>query len=110
AMSIGPKDCVLPVVPMFHAMAWGMPHAAVAVGAKQVFAAGPLDPKALVDLLVDERVTVSAGVPTVWISVADELDARQDRPPVLRHLVCGGAQPPRTLIERYLGLGFPVLQ
>ena len=110
AMSMGPGDCVLPVVPMFHAMAWGMPHAAVAVGAKQVFAAGPLDPKALVDLLVDERVTVSAGVPTVWISVADELEARQDRPPVLRHLVCGGAQPPRTLIERYLRLGFPVLQ
>jgi fatty-acyl-CoA synthase len=110
AMGIGPGDCVLPVVPMFHAMAWGMPHAAVAVGAKQVFSAGPLDPKVLVDLLVEERVTVAAGVPTVWISVADELAAREVRPPVLRHLICGGAQPPRTLIERYLEFGFPVLQ
>ena len=110
AMGIGPGDCVLPVVPMFHAMAWGMPHAAVAVGAKQVFSAGPLDPRVLVDLLVEERVTVAAGVPTVWISVADELASREVRPPVLRHLICGGAQPPRTLIERYLELGYPVLQ
>ena len=110
AMGIGPGDCVLPVVPMFHAMAWGMPHAAVAVGAKQVFSAGPLDPRVLVDMLVEERVTVAAGVPTVWISVADEIASREVRPPVLRHLICGGAQPPRTLIERYLEFGFPVLQ
>ena len=110
-MAVGPADCVLPVVPMFHAMAWGMPHAAVAVGAKQVFAAGPLDPEALLDLMRDERVTVAAGVPTVWISVADALGARRTRLPGLRHLICGGAQPPRTLIERYLHeFGIPVLQ
>ena len=54
-MRIGPEDCVLPVVPMFHANAWGMPHAAVAVGAKQVFLAGPLDAAALVDLRCRSR-------------------------------------------------------
>jgi acyl-CoA synthetase (AMP-forming)/AMP-acid ligase II len=101
AMSIGPGDAVLPQVPMFHANAWGMPYAAAAVGAKQVFFAGALDPEAFVDLLVGERVTVTAGVPTVWLGIADELARRHERLPELRHIVCGGAQPPRTMIERY---------
>ncbi len=101
-MGIGPRDCVLPVVPMFHANAWGMPHAAVAVGAKQVFLAGPLDAAALTELCAQEQVTVAAGVPTVWLAVAEEL-ARHPRPlPALRHVFCGGSQPPRALIERYL--------
>ncbi len=101
AMSIGPGDAVLPQVPMFHASAWGMPYAASAVGAKQVFFAGALDPAAFVDLMVAERVTVAAGVPTVWLAVADELAQRPEGLPDLRHIVCGGAQPPRSLIERY---------
>jgi fatty-acyl-CoA synthase len=101
AMSIGPQDCVLPVVPMFHVNAWGMPHAAVAVGAKQVFLAGPLNPAALAEACAEEQVTVTAGVPTVWLAVAEEL-ARHPRPlPALRHIICGGSQPPRALIERY---------
>ena len=101
AMSVGPGDCVLPQVPMFHANAWGLPHAAVGVGAKLVFYAGAFDPTAFADLMLGERVTVAAGVPTVWIGLADELARRQARPPDLRHLVCGGSQPPRPLIERY---------
>jgi len=111
AMSIGPSDCVLPQVPMFHANAWGMPYAATAVGAKQVFFSGALDAATFVDLLIDEQVTVSAGVPTVWLAVGDELTARQARLPDLRHIVCGGSQPPRALIERYLReFGVPILQ
>jgi fatty-acyl-CoA synthase len=110
-MSIGPSDCTLPVVPMFHAMAWGMPQGAVAVGAKQVFAAGPLDPVAIARLLTDEAVTVAAGVPTVWLGLADALAAQGARPPALRHCVCGGAQPPRQLIERYLhDFDIPIIQ
>lgn len=101
AMGIGPSDAVLPQVPMFHASAWGMPFAAVAVGAKQVFFAGPLHAGAFVDALVDEAVTVTAGVPTVWLAVADELTARGATLPDMRHIVCGGSQPPRALIERY---------
>jgi fatty-acyl-CoA synthase len=100
-MSIGPGDSVLPQVPMFHANAWGMPYAAAAVGAKQVFFAGPLDASDFVDLLVAERVTVAAGVPTVWLGVADELAARGEHLADMRHIVCGGAQPPRAMIERY---------
>jgi acyl-CoA synthetase (AMP-forming)/AMP-acid ligase II len=100
-MSIGPGDAVLPQVPMFHANAWGMPYAAAAVGAKQVFFAGALEPSSFVDLLAGERVTVAAGVPTVWLGVADELSQRKENLPALRHIICGGSQPPRSLIERY---------
>jgi acyl-CoA synthetase (AMP-forming)/AMP-acid ligase II len=101
AMSIGPGDAVLPQVPMFHANAWGMPYAAAAVGAKQVFFAGALEASDFVDLLVAERVTVAAGVPTVWLGIADELARRGESLPEMRHIICGGAQPPRALIERY---------
>jgi acyl-CoA synthetase (AMP-forming)/AMP-acid ligase II len=110
-LSIGPGDCVLPVVPMFHANAWGMPHAATAVGAKQVFTAGALDPRGLVDLLADEGVTLAAGVPTVWLEVADEVATRGGGLPELQRIVCGGSQPPRALIERYLrDFDIPILQ
>lgn len=109
-MAIGSGDCVLPQVPMFHANAWGMPYAATAVGAKQVFFAGPLENGPFVDLLIGESVTVAAGVPTIWIGVADELAARERRPP-LRHIVSGGAQPPRSLIERYRReFAMPIIQ
>jgi fatty-acyl-CoA synthase len=102
---------VLPQVPMFHASAWGMPFAATAVGAKQVFFAGALDAGAFVDTMVEEQVTVAAGVPTVWLAVADELSARGATLPALRHIVCGGSQPPRALIERYrTEFGIPIVQ
>ena len=111
AMSVGPQDCALPVVPMFHAMAWGLPHAAAAAGAKLVFLAGALDVAALADLLDEERVTVSAGVPTVWLELTGELERRGRAPSALQRLVVGGSQPPRQLIERYLeDFGIPILQ
>ncbi len=110
-MSIGPQDCVLPVVPMFHASAWGMPHAAVAVGAKLVLLPGPLNAAALVEACAEEQVTVTAGVPTIWLAVAGELAARPRRLPALRHIICGGSQPPRPLIERYRrDFGIAVIQ
>ena len=110
-LSIGPMDCTLPIVPMFHANAWGIPFAATAVGAKQVFAGAHLDPKTVVDLLINEEVTVTAGVPTVWMMVADELVKRGTRPPALRHLVCGGSQPSRALMAKYVNeLGIPFVQ
>jgi fatty-acyl-CoA synthase len=100
-MSVGPRDSVLPQVPMFHANAWGMPYAAAMVGAKQVLFGGALDAKAFVDLLVEERVTVTAGVPTVWLAVAEELATRGPCLGDLRHIVCGGSQPPAALILRF---------
>ncbi|WP_378227017.1 long-chain-fatty-acid--CoA ligase [Angustibacter luteus] len=110
-MAFGPGDCVLPQVPMFHASAWGMPYAAVAVGAKLVFFGGPLEASPFVELLLNEQVTVTAAVPTVWVSVADELEQRSDPGRYLRHIISGGSQPPRTLIERYLrNLRIPIVQ
>ncbi len=100
-MRIARDDAVLPMVPMFHANAWGAPYAAVMTGAKLVLYSGALDAKAFVDLMVQERVTVAAGVPTVWLTVADELAQRGGGLPDLSHIMCGGSQPPEALIRRY---------
>jgi fatty-acyl-CoA synthase len=75
-----------------------------------VFLGGSLDASLLVDLFLSEDVTVAAGVPTVWLEVADELDRRDISPPALRHVVSGGAQPPRALIQRLRDRGIPLLQ
>ena len=110
-MRIGRQDCVLPMVPMFHANAWGMPYAAVATGAKLALYSGALDAASFVDLMVDERVTVAAGVPTIWLTVAEELARRGGGLPDLSHIVCGGSQPPEALIERYrTEFGVPIAQ
>jgi fatty-acyl-CoA synthase len=110
-MSVGPTDVVLPQVPMFHASAWGLVHAAVGVGAGLVLYGGGLEPEPFVDLLETERVTIAAGVPTVWLGVADELASRTSPLRSLRHIVCGGSQPPRSLIDRFQSdFGVPIIQ
>jgi fatty-acyl-CoA synthase len=110
-MSIGPGDSVLPQVPMFHASAWGLPYAAVGVGAKLVFFGGALEPAPFVDLLLREQVTVTAAVPTVWVTVADELARHSEPAKQIRHIISGGSQPPRALIEHYLQqFGIPIVQ
>src|SRR5581483_1013737 len=109
--AVGPMDCVCVQVPMFHANCFGMPHAAAMVGAKQVLNSGPFDPTALVDLLAAERVTVSAGVPTIWQLVAADLRARDVRLPDLRHVITAGSQPPPSLIEAFwTEFGIPMIQ
>src|SRR5262249_11410808 len=74
AIGVGMHDVVLPVVPMFHAAAWGLPYACLCAGAKIVFPGPNLDPKSLLDLMTGERVTVAAGVPTIWFGILDALD------------------------------------
>jgi fatty-acyl-CoA synthase len=97
----GAGDAILPAVPMFHANAWGIPHAGIMVGAKLVFAGRDLTPPSLVQLLEQERITLSAAVPTIWLGVADELARRGIRLPELKRVLCGGSQPPTSLIERF---------
>jgi fatty-acyl-CoA synthase len=110
-MAVGPGDVVLPQVPMFHANAWGLVHASVAVGAKLVCYGGPLQAAPFVDLLASERVTIAAAVPTVWIGVADELAERRVRLESMRHIMCGGSQPPAALITRYAReFDIPIIQ
>jgi fatty-acyl-CoA synthase len=86
-------DAVLPIVPMFHAMAWGLPHSATMVGAKQVFADRFLDPAGLVELIRDEGVTFSAGVPSVWIPLVQYMDKTSTNLDGVRMFVGGSALP-----------------
>ena len=93
-------DTTLPVVPMFHANAWGLPYASVMTGAKLVFPGPGLDPLSVLDLMAGEQVTLSAGVPTVWLGVLEALDAEPDRwrlAPGLRMIVGGSAVPESML-------------
>jgi fatty-acyl-CoA synthase len=101
-IGITSHDAVLPVVPMFHANAWGMPYAAALTGAKQVFA-GHLsaDPAALADLVEKERVTVLAGVPTVWIGLLQYLEKNARDVSSIRYITAGGSAVPLSLIERF---------
>ena len=100
---------ILPVVPMFHANAWGLAHAAVAAGSKLVMPGPDLSGPALADLIVDEKVTVAAGVPTIWMGVLPELKGRDTSS--LRAIPCGGSAVPKALSEAYREqLGLPILQ
>jgi fatty-acyl-CoA synthase len=111
ADSLGAResDRILPVVPMFHANAWGLAHAGVAAGADLVMPGPDLSGKAIADLVVDERVTVAAGVPTIWMQVLPELKGRDTSH--LRAIPCGGSAVPRALSEAYREqLGLPILQ
>ena len=103
------SDRILPVVPMFHANAWGLAHAAVAAGADLVMPGPDLSGKAVADLIVEEKVTVAAGVPTIWMAVLPELKGRDTSS--LRSIPCGGSAVPKALSEAYREqLGLPILQ
>ena len=94
-------DVVLPVVPMFHVQSWGIPHAAPLVGAKLVFNGPHFDGETLQKLFAEERVTVSLGVPTIWLGLLDYLRASGKRIDSLRMLISGGAAPPLSMIEAF---------
>ena len=98
ADSLGAResDVILPVVPMFHANAWGLAHAAVASGASLVMPGPDLSGPAIADLIVNERVTVAAGVPTIWMAVLPELKGRDTSS--LRAIPCGGSAVPQLVV------------
>lgn len=104
------KDAVMPVVPMFHVNAWGMPFAAVWMGAKQVFPGSRPDAKALVELIQREKITLTAGVPTVFMGVAQLLQQEKFDMSSLRAIVIGGSAAPRSLIRKIeKEIGIPVI-
>ena len=108
---LGPteEDRLLPVVPMFHANAWGLAHAAVACGADLIMPGPDLSPKGLATLIESERVTLAAGVPTIWMGVLPELEGRDVSS--LRAIPCGGSAVPRALSEAYREkVGLPIMQ
>jgi fatty-acyl-CoA synthase len=101
AMGLSATDVVLPIVPLFHANAWGLPFSAPAAGAKLVMPGARLDGSSIYELLENERVTFSAAVPTVWQSLLQHLDATGSRLTTLKRVVVGGAACPEVLIRRF---------
>ena len=99
SMGIREADSVMPVVPMFHAMAWGIPYVATMVGARQVLPGPDVSPRGLADLISSERVTWSACVPTIWNGML-ELDPPPDLSRV-RELKAGGSAVPEALIRGF---------
>ncbi len=110
-LSISEQDVVLPIVPMFHANAWGTPFACVMTGASLVLPGPCLDPTSLLELFAAERVTIGAGVPTIWMSVLQALEAAPDRFDLsaLRSLLVGGSAPPPALMRAFDRRGVTIL-
>ncbi|MEO8337527.1 MAG: long-chain fatty acid--CoA ligase [bacterium] len=102
-LGLSSKDAVLPIVPMFHANAWGAPYSAALVGAKQVLPHRFLDAASVVELLAAERVTITCGVPTIWLGVLDFLDAHAGEYDLsaLRHMTVGGSAVPESMIRGF---------
>ena len=100
AMALTAADCVMVAVPMFHANGWGLPFAAPAVGSKLVLPGRRTDGERLAELMRDERVTVAVGIHTLWIGVADHLEASGEKLPDLERVIIGGSSCPEQLIER----------
>jgi fatty-acyl-CoA synthase len=97
-MNLSENDTVMYAVPMFHANAWGIPYTAAMVGAAQVFSDRFLDAERVVNLIRQENVTVSAGVPTIWIGVLQLLEKSSEGLPKLKSVLVGGSAAPPTLI------------
>lgn len=103
------RDCILPVVPMFHVNAWGVPYSAPMTGAKLVFPGPALDGKSLFELMEAERVTCAAGVPTVWMGLLNHLQSGGLHFSTLKRTSVGGAACPPAMIEAFRRLEVEVL-
>ena len=102
------RSVALPIVPMFHAASWGLPWAGAAAGSKFVYSAVN-EASVLCELMERGKVTTSAGVPTVWLSLLQHIDAAgKDIPSSLHTVVCGGSAMPRAMIERFMKKGLRV--
>jgi fatty-acyl-CoA synthase len=108
ALGLCERDVVMPVVPMFHANAWGLPYAALLAGSGMVFPGPNMTPKGVLGLLERHRVTATAGVPTIWVGAQPHL--REFDLSGLQRILCGGSAVPRSLSEAYrTTLGMPIL-
>jgi fatty-acyl-CoA synthase len=103
-MRISARDAVLPVVPMFHVNAWGIPYSAALVGAKIVFPGPALDGKSVFELIESEGVTYAAGVPTVWQMMLGHMQANDLKFSTLERTVIGGSACPPAMIRAFQDL------
>lgn len=111
-LAISQHDVVTPVVPMFHANAWGLPYTSIMVGAKQVLPGPHLDAESLLDLYESEQVTLSAGVPTIWMAIKQAREAEPDRwktAPNMRMAV-GGSAVPESLFRAFDAFDMKIIQ
>jgi fatty-acyl-CoA synthase len=112
AHAISSRDTILPVVPMFHANAWGLPYIAAFAGTGMVLPGPRLDAESVLELLAEEQVTITAGVPTVWMAILQALNAESDRWNLdrLRLMIVGGSAVPRSMIEGFDRHGLTIIQ
>ena len=101
ALNLSARDSILPVVPMFHVNAWGLPYVAAMTGAKLVFPGAALDGKSVYDLIDGERVTMAAGVPTVWLGLLNHMAQGGLRFSTLTRTVIGGSACPPAMIRAF---------
>ena len=101
ALSMSARDCVLPVVPMFHVNAWGLPYSAAMTGAKLVFPGPAMDGKSIFELIEGERVTFAAGVPTVWQMMLAHMQTNHLKFSTLKRTVIGGSACPPAMITAF---------
>lgn len=104
-MAISERDTILPIVPMFHVNAWGMPFAAVNVGATQVLIGPQFTPAIILDFIEQYNVTKTAGVPTIWLGALQEQEKRARDLSTLQEIFCGGSASPKGLIKKYEEMG-----
>ena len=101
ALNISSTDVIMPIAPMFHANAWGIPYVANMVGAKLVLPGRHLDGKSVYDILHQEKVTFTAAVPTIWLMLFDYLDKTKKKIEFLQRCVIGGSACPKFMIEEF---------
>ena len=101
ALNLSARDVILPVVPMFHVNAWGLPYSCALTGAKLVFPGQHLDGKSLHELFEQEKVTMSAGVPTVWLGLLNYMKEQKLRFSTLKAVVIGGSACPPAMIRAF---------
>lgn len=100
-MGLAARDTVLPVVPMFHVNAWGLPYATAAVGCKLVLPGRDLDGKSIYELLIQEKVTFTAAVPTIWMMLLAHMKETGGMLDDLERVVIGGSACPRAMMETF---------
>src|SRR5947199_9895182 len=101
ALNLSAREVVLPVVPMFHVNAWSLPYSCAMVGAKMVFPGPHLDGKSVYELFEKEAVTLSAGVPTVWLALLNYMKENKLRFTTLKRTVIGGSACPPAMIRAF---------
>jgi fatty-acyl-CoA synthase len=108
ALGATSKDAMLPVVPLFHANSWGIAFSAPAMGTKLVMPGAKLDGASVYELLDTEKVTYTAGVPTVWLMLLQHMEKEHATLPHLKVVICGGSAMPRSMIKAFVDMGIDV--